>query len=72
MTSPTGEPQGLQSVVSLGDSNKSLPTAFQSPEGAYKTSIEDRQRIFGHNILPRRPIKSLLQLMWLALMDRFW
>ena len=70
VTSPAGEPQGLQSVVSLGGSNTSLPTAFQSSEGAYKASIDDRQRIFGHNVLPRRPIKSLIQLMWLALKDK--
>ena len=70
ITSPAGEPQGLQSVVSLAGSNKSLPTAIQSSEGAYKSSIDDRQRIFGHNVLPRRPIKSLLQLMWLALKDK--
>jgi Ca2+-transporting ATPase len=71
VTSPAGEqPQGLQSVVSLRGSNTSLPTAFQSSEGAYKASIDDRQRIFGHNVLPRRPIKSLFQLMWLALKDK--
>ena len=71
VTSPAGEPQGLQSTVSLGDgSGASLPAAAQSFEGVYSTSVEDRQRIFGQNILPRRPIKSLLQLMWLALKDK--
>ena len=71
VTPPAGEPQGLQSTVSLGGgSGVSLPTAVQSSEGVYKTSVEDRQRIFGQNILPRRPIKSLLQLMWLALKDK--
>ena len=71
ITSPAGEPQGLQSTVSLGGgSGVSLPAVYQSSEEVYKTSIEDRQRIFGQNILPRRPIKSLLQLMWLALKDK--
>jgi Ca2+-transporting ATPase len=70
ITSPAGEPQGLQSTVSLGGgSGVSLPDAFQSSE-AKRASLEDRQRIFGQNILPRRPSKSLLQLMWLALKDK--
>ena len=69
ITSPAGEPQGLRSTVSLG-SGSDLPTIFQSSDGAYKASIEGRERIFGQNILPRRPIKSLLQLMWLALKDK--
>jgi P-type Ca2+ transporter type 2C len=47
-----------------------LASAIQSSEGVYRTSVEDRQRIFGQNILPRRPIKSLLQLIWLALKDK--
>jgi len=69
ITSPAGELQGLRSTVSLG-SGSDLPTIFQSSDGAYKASIEGRERIFGQNILPRRPIKSLLQLMWLALKDK--
>jgi hypothetical protein len=36
----------------------------------YRTSIEDRQRIFDHNVLSRRPSKSLLQLIWLELKDK--
>ena len=67
ITSPAGEPQGLQSTVSLGGD---VPAELQFSEEAYRTSIEDRQRIFGHNILPRRPTKTLLQLMWLALKDK--
>jgi hypothetical protein len=66
ITSPAGEPQGLRRTVSLG-SGSDLPTIFQSYKGAYKAPIEKRQRIFGQNTLPRRPIKSLLQLMWLEL-----
>ncbi|KAF8837766.1 Ca-transporting ATPase [Paxillus ammoniavirescens] len=33
-------------------------------------SLEDRKRVFGENILPQRPTKSLLGLMWLALKDK--
>ena len=70
ITSLAGEPQGLQSTVSLGGgSGVSLPAAYRSSE-VYKTSIKERQRIFGQNILPRRPIKSLLQLMWPVLEDK--
>jgi Ca2+-transporting ATPase len=71
ITSPAGEPQGLQSTVTLGGgSGVGLPAAVQSSEGVYRTSIEDRQRIFGQNILPRRPIRSLLQSMWLSVKDK--
>jgi Ca2+-transporting ATPase len=65
ITSPAGEPQGLQSTVSLGGG---VPA--QTSDEVYRTSIEHRQRIFGQNVLPRRPTKSLLQLMWLALKDK--
>jgi P-type Ca2+ transporter type 2C len=69
VTSPTGVPQGMQSVASLGGaSGVSIP--LQSSEDVYKASIEDRQRIFGQNFIPQRPSKTLLQLMWLALQDR--
>ena len=71
VTSPAGVPQGLQSTASLaGGSGVSLPTPFQSSEDVYKTSIEDRKRIFGQNFIPQRPSKTLLQLMWLALKDK--
>ena len=72
VTSPaTGVPHGSQSTASLASgSGVSLPTAFQFSEEVYRTSIEDRKRIFGQNIVPRRPSKTLLQLMWLALKDK--
>jgi len=31
---------------------------------------QERKRVFGENILPHRPTKSLLALMWLALKDK--
>jgi hypothetical protein len=66
ITPPVGvQPQGLQSPVSRG-SCVSLPTAVQSSEEVYRTSIEDREQMFDQNIPPRRPSESLLQSMWLA------
>ncbi|KIJ66705.1 hypothetical protein HYDPIDRAFT_26133 [Hydnomerulius pinastri MD-312] len=35
-----------------------------------QASLDERKRVFGENILPQRPIKSLLSLMWLALKDK--
>ena len=43
----------------------------QGPRGgAHDSTLEDRQRVFGANTLPVRDVKSLLQLMWLALQDK--
>ncbi|KAF9223507.1 Ca-transporting ATPase [Gyrodon lividus] len=36
----------------------------------HHASLEERKRVFGENILPQRPTKSLLGLMWLALKDK--
>ena len=69
MTPP--KPDGLQSTASLGDgSSWGSPASLKLPAGAYEATIEDRQRIYGQNILPQRPSKSLLRLMWLALRDK--
>ena len=66
VTSPVGVPQGLQSTVSLaGGSGVSPPTSFVSSEDVYRTSIEDRKRIFCMKVVPRCQSKILLQLMWL-------
>jgi P-type Ca2+ transporter type 2C len=37
---------------------------------AYHASIKVRQRIYGENLLPTRPSKTVWQLMWLALKDK--
>ena len=70
MTPP--KPDGLQSTASLGGgSSGGRPASFKFPAGAYEATIEDRQRIYGQNILPdQRPSKSLRRLMWLALQDK--
>ncbi|KAG2147638.1 hypothetical protein DEU56DRAFT_730809 [Suillus clintonianus] len=36
----------------------------------YTASMQERQRVFGENVLPQRASKSLLALMWLALKDK--
>ncbi|KAN0138924.1 calcium-translocating P-type ATPase [Lactarius tabidus] len=71
ITSPTGVPEGLQSIVSLGGgSSVGRPASVKFSAAAYEATIEDRQRICGQNILTQRPSKSLLRLMWLALQDK--
>ena len=37
---------------------------------AYHATLDDRRRVYGENILPHRPSKSLLYLMWSALSDK--
>jgi Ca2+-transporting ATPase len=38
--------------------------------GAYTGTVEDRQRVYGSNVLPVRKSRSLLELMWLTLKDK--
>ncbi|KAI9458771.1 calcium-translocating P-type ATPase [Russula earlei] len=57
--------------VRLGDAlGVSLSAAPQFSEDTYGMSVEDRQRIFGRNVIPPRPSKTLLKIMWLALQDK--
>jgi Ca2+-transporting ATPase len=43
----------------------------QSPDGAaFSSTLEDRRRIYGANLLPSRASKTLLQLMWAAMKDK--
>ena len=71
VTAPSAcEPQGLYSTACLGNgSGVSLPAASQSSGRVYRTpeSIEDRQRVFDQDILPRRPRECFFHLTWLAL-----
>jgi Ca2+-transporting ATPase len=66
ITSPAGVHEGLQSTASLGGGSG----VGRPASGAHEATVEDRQRIYGHNILPQRPSKSLLSLVWLALQDK--
>ncbi|EJD49544.1 calcium-translocating P-type ATPase [Auricularia subglabra TFB-10046 SS5] len=49
---------------------KSAPEGGGGGHDPYKASLADRKRVFGSNVLPSRPSKSLLMLMWLALKDK--
>ena len=46
------------------------PTSLDYSAGAYEATMEDRQRIYGQNVLPQHSSKSLRRLMWLALQDK--
>jgi Ca2+-transporting ATPase len=64
-------PERPQSTASLGGGpGVDRPTSLEFPSSAYDATIKDRQRIYGQNILPQRPSKSLLRFMWLALQDK--
>lgn len=73
----------VKSVTSAHSDSSKLPAiTLTEPSGhirepsingdhpAYGATFDDRKRVFGENLLPRRPGKSLLQLMWLALKDK--
>jgi len=49
---------------------KVSPDVEVAEEAALNGSVDDRRRVYGPNILPTRPSKSLLQLMWMALKDK--
>ena len=70
-TSPTGVSvfEELQSAASLGGSgvHRSLSLKIAAP---CEATIEDRQRIYGHNTLPRQPTNGVLLLTCLALHDK--
>ncbi|KAI9463279.1 calcium-translocating P-type ATPase [Lactarius psammicola] len=71
ITSPAGVPERLHSTASLGGgSSVGHPTPFKFLAGAYEATIEDRQRIYGQNIAPQCPNKSILLLVWQALWDK--
>ncbi|BEI91925.1 uncharacterized protein CcaverHIS019_0407450 [Cutaneotrichosporon cavernicola] len=54
-------------------SNAGAPRSSSDMPGQgaqWRTSMEDRRRIYGPNDLPHRPSKTLLQLMWMAFKDK--
>ncbi|KAL5526157.1 PMC1 [Sanghuangporus baumii] len=77
------DPKSLQALTELGGTDDTLKalgtnakhgisgvssgTATFSP---FSASIEDRQRVYGRNMLPSRKSLTLLQLMWIALKDK--
>ena len=73
MITPASMPEEPQCTVRENrgaGSGVGRPASLDYSAGAYEATIEDRQRIYGQNILPRRPSKSLFRLMWLALKDK--
>ncbi|KAH9021978.1 Ca-transporting ATPase [Lactarius hengduanensis] len=70
ITSPASVPEGLQSTANLAGASGVGRSASPNSAGAYEGTIQDRQRIYGHNILPQHPTKNLLLFMWLALQDK--
>jgi len=68
----TSESGDAPTVVVTNPAGEKDEAVEKIPYGgdAYSGSLEDRQRVYGSNILPARKSKSLLQLMWLALKDK--
>jgi Ca2+-transporting ATPase len=58
---------GADPVRGLDDSGSGNP----DEDGAqYRTTWEDRRRVYGENVLPKKKSKSFLQLCWLAFQDK--
>ncbi|KAH9054212.1 hypothetical protein EDB87DRAFT_1834866 [Lactarius vividus] len=71
ISSPASVTEGPQRSATLrSGSSAGDPASFKFSPCAYEATIQDRQRIYGHYILPQRPTKSLLLFMWLALQDK--
>lgn len=77
------DPKSLQSLEALGGAKGLLDglgtdpkhglssqKSGDGPSSSSTASYEERQRIYGPNVLPTRKSKSLLQLMWIALKDK--
>jgi Ca2+-transporting ATPase len=62
--------RGLGTKPTHGLSTKHDTPTRESFEDMYRTTIEDRQRIYGQNVIPRRSSKTLFQLVWLTLQDK--
>ncbi|KAI0310974.1 hypothetical protein OF83DRAFT_1153050, partial [Amylostereum chailletii] len=67
LTGPGDEVQGLSTLHSPGSD---VPPVSQPSDDAYIASAEKRRGIFGPNIIPARPGKSLLYLMAIVFKDK--
>jgi hypothetical protein len=68
-------PPVTSSQIEEPASNMTLPPTPQlapKPHSKAQNSqkFRDRRRVYGDNIIPTRPRKSILQLMWLTLQDK--
>ncbi|KAH9033387.1 E1-E2 ATPase-domain-containing protein [Lactarius pseudohatsudake] len=70
LTSPTSVQEGPQSTATLGGGSGVGRPSSPNSASAYESTIKDRQRIYGQNIFPKYPRKSLRLLMWLAIQDK--
>lgn len=61
------QPGDAPSVVVTDPAGEKIDS-HESP--AFGGTVEDRQRVYGSNVLPVRRTRTLLELMWLALKDR--
>ena len=66
-TSGTKSKPGGTSVTAV---TPSTSEEFTHQSGAYTGTVEDRQRVYGSNVLPVHKSKTLLELMWLTLKDK--
>ena len=62
---PDGSPQ-----LSRLDPSQIRTTSDGPNNPVYHATLVDRRRVYGENVLPDRPSKSLLYLMWSALTDK--
>ncbi|KAG6918647.1 hypothetical protein DXG01_012766 [Tephrocybe rancida] len=60
-------PPGSEVVHEEEEENRKIP---EPSAHVMSASIDERRRVYGPNVLPTRPSKSLLSLMWLALKDK--
>ncbi|KAH9025705.1 hypothetical protein EDB83DRAFT_2230525 [Lactarius deliciosus] len=63
-------PEGIEGIANLASDSGVGRSASSNSAGVHEATIEDRQRIYGHNIPPQRPTKGLLLLMWLAIQNK--
>ncbi|KAE8226735.1 hypothetical protein CF319_g687 [Tilletia indica] len=71
---PTGNPSATEPVsekpgTASGEKDIENVDVHQHPDYV-NASQEDRERVYGRNVLPERKSKSLLLLMWLAFQDK--
>ncbi|WVR07270.1 calcium-translocating P-type ATPase, PMCA-type [Kwoniella sp. DSM 27419] len=66
--------RGLNVGTSEGKVETGAPRSSSDMPGGngpqWRTSIDERRRVYGRNDLPERKSKSLLQLMWMAFKDK--
>lgn len=67
--------ENVPDIVVISEDGDQSPEEGQQDEpngdkDSFSATLEDRQRVYGRNILPARQSNTLLQLMWAALKDK--